>query len=221
MNTGLQQNNFAPMGTGQQNHRRLRRNFMQDTGLMPQVTEPVAPGIPDPIQPITGGQHGGQINRPPASNSVNTNIARNNPNMGMNPPNTATGVPSQNWQSYVQSLLPQGASSPDALAAIEPQLNAQGIRLQRNSAGQVRGRIYLPNPGGYEWGNGIDLVGNGGWGQPWQWTERHQDGPVLPKRAPAHELYNFYSSQLQPMMDMSNSDDALLIALLNQNEELI
>lgn len=78
-------------------------------------------------------------------------------------------------RAYVQGLLPKGAASPQALSALEPQLRQHGITLQKSSGGDVRGRIYLPNPGGYQYGNAVDLVGQ--WGQPWTWTERSADGP--------------------------------------------
>ena len=78
-------------------------------------------------------------------------------------------------RAYVQSLLPRGTASPQALAAIEPQLQSRGISLQRSSGGDVRGRIYLPNPGGYQYGNAVDLVGQ--WGQPWTWTQRNESAP--------------------------------------------
>jgi hypothetical protein len=43
------------------------------------------------------------------------------------------------------------------LAAIEPQLNALGYSLQKNSAGQVRGRLYRPD------GSAYDPFGDYGW----------------------------------------------------------
>jgi len=78
---------------------------------------------------------------------------------------TTTG--SGDLQSYVRSLL-SGASSPQALAAIESQLNQRGIKLQKDSAGNVRGRLYLPD------GSTVDVVSQ--WGAPWTWTDRSGGG---------------------------------------------
>jgi|PlaIllAssembly_1097288.scaffolds.fasta_scaffold00017_15 hypothetical protein len=54
-----------------------------------------------------------------------------------------------------------GAASPQALASLEPQLNQMGYSLQRNSAGEIRGRLYDPS------GNAIDVVNPNGWGGGW------------------------------------------------------
>lgn len=71
-------------------------------------------------------------------------------------------------QGWLQSML-SGASSPQALAALEPQLSQRGIRLQKDSAGNVRGRLYLPD------GRTVDVVNQ--WGQPWTFIDRgHSSG---------------------------------------------
>lgn len=72
-------------------------------------------------------------------------------------------------RAYVQSLLPKGPSSPQALDAIGPQLQSKGIQLQRNSGGDVRGRIYMPDAGS-PYGHPVDLVSK--WGDPWSYTDR-------------------------------------------------
>lgn len=206
---GLQRNNYSPMGQGQPQNRNQRRNFMSDVGLnnnQQPIVESVSPGIPVPGQPTQGWGsptsgyplHGGS--QPPNV----PNISRNTPIGG-------------DLRSFIQSILPQGGASPQALASIEPQLRERGISLQRNSAGDVRGRVYLPNPGGYQYGNAVDLVSQ--WGQPWAYTERREDAPPLPRRAPANELYNYYSNQLMPQQD--DDFEQLLQVLLRQNEELI
>lgn len=111
-------------------------------------------------------------------------------------PANASGDP----RAFVQSLLPQGVATPQALAAIEPQLKAQGISLQRNSAGDVRGRIYLPSSNGDPYSNPVDLVTQ--WGQPWSWNAGGGGGgsamsqpPQMAAAAPvrAESLYAKYS----------------------------
>lgn len=66
-------------------------------------------------------------------------------------------------RAYVRSLLPQGARSPQALAAVEPQLKEHGMSLQRNSAGDIRGRVYLPSQDGDPYSNFMDVM-SGSWG---------------------------------------------------------
>lgn len=75
-------------------------------------------------------------------------------------------------QALLQSTGP--LALPTSLAQVEPQLNAAGIMLQRNSAGEIRGRLY--------WGNGrtVDVVQTNGWGLPWVWIERDPGVGVPP-----------------------------------------
>lgn len=81
------------------------------------------------------------------------------------------------WRSYFFSLieprnLPDEAL-PATLAAIEPELVAWGASLQRNSAGEIRGRIFLPT-GDFDnpWGRAVDVVSHPGWCAPWGWVVR-------------------------------------------------
>lgn len=61
-------------------------------------------------------------------------------------------------------------ASSAALSAMEPDLSAAGILLEKTSGGTVRGRIYLPT------GNASNLytraVDIGDFGKPWQWVYR-------------------------------------------------
>lgn len=66
-------------------------------------------------------------------------------------------------QAWLRSQL-SGVSSPQALAALETQLNQRGIRLQKDSFGNVRGRLYMPD------GSTVDVVNQ--WGQPWTFIDR-------------------------------------------------
>jgi hypothetical protein len=75
-----------------------------------------------------------------------------------------------NYQSWFLSRMGNGPSSPEALAALEPELAKYGIKLQKDSAGTIRGRMYLPD------GSAVDVVPNNGWGQPWQWINRGTGG---------------------------------------------
>jgi hypothetical protein len=83
----------------------------------------------------------------------------------------------EEWQRYFSALVAQRgvgpAATPQALAALERDLLAAGATLQRTSAGEIRGRIYLPtgNPAD-PWGRAVDVVRNMGWGQGWTWIPR-------------------------------------------------
>jgi len=78
---------------------------------------------------------------------------------------STSGIPGGNAQAYIKSLL-TGNASPQALAALEPMLNKYGIKLQKDSDGNIRGRLFLPD------GTAVDVVGPGGWGGAWQWLDR-------------------------------------------------
>lgn len=85
---------------------------------------------------------------------------------------TQSGPPGGDYRSWIMSLLGGKAPTPESLQAIEGQLNQYGVKLQKDSAGRIRGRIYLPN------GMAVDLINQ--WGQPWTWIERgigSGDGP--------------------------------------------
>jgi len=78
------------------------------------------------------------------------------------------------FQSYFADLVQKSGvgpiASPQALAAIEPQLKEAGVELQRNSAGEIRGRLYLPVPPGADrYGRAVDI---GSFGEPWKWVVR-------------------------------------------------
>lgn len=92
-------------------------------------------------------------------------------------------------RAYVNALLPHGASSPQELAALEPQLKAAGVTLQRSSAGDVRGRVYLPSTNGDPYSNYMDVFnpnfGGGGGGA-------QQAAPTV-SRTPDVGLYRKYS----------------------------
>lgn len=87
-------------------------------------------------------------------------------------PNTPTGSapPPGGYQTWVMGRLGSGPSSPEALGALEAELARYGIRLQKDSNGVIRGRLYLPD------GTVVDVVPPGGWGQPWQWIVRGTGG---------------------------------------------
>jgi hypothetical protein len=61
-------------------------------------------------------------------------------------------------------------ASAAALSALEPDLVAVGIILEKTSGGTVRGRIYLPtgNPNNL-YSRAVDI---GDFGKPWQWVYR-------------------------------------------------
>jgi len=115
-----------------------------------------------------------------ASAPVNTSMPVRDPASG--------GAAPSDPRAFVQSLLPNGASSPQDLAAIEPQLNARGITLQRNSAGDIRGRVYLPSNNGDPYSNFMDVFtpsfGGGGGSAP---------ASSSASSAPVFSLYGRYS----------------------------
>ena len=103
--------------------------------------------------------------------------------------------PSGGYQGSVLSMLGGGPSSPQALAALEPELNKLGIRLQKDSFGNIRGRLYMPD------GSTVDVVPPGGWGQPWTWIDRgtgagHSGGPS----APGDQYSDAYTKFLEQLM---------------------
>lgn len=69
--------------------------------------------------------------------------------------------PNRDPEGYVNELMRRAGyqyPSPEALQAIEPYLERAGLHLQRNSAGQIRGRVYIGN--GYD--NHFDVMGAAG-----------------------------------------------------------
>lgn len=80
----------------------------------------------------------------------------------------APAAPAGDVAGEVQRLLQSvgGTATPEALAKIEPQLNKLGVQLQKSSAGEIRGRLYLPT------GQAVDVVPGSGWGGAWSWTDR-------------------------------------------------
>ena len=81
------------------------------------------------------------------------------------------------WKNYFFSLIAKKklpkAALPASLAAIEPELVAKGAGLQKNSGGEIRGRLFLPNGNLAEpWGRGLDVVQGAGWCDAWGWIPR-------------------------------------------------
>lgn len=114
---------------------------------------------------------------------------------------TTTGtrpIPNNDAGALIRSLLGTGPSSPQALAAIESQLAQYGIRLQKDSDGTIRGRLYLPN------GEAIDVVGNNGWGQPWSLINRGKttgDGGAFGRvQMPGTQYSDAYTRLLEQLM---------------------
>jgi hypothetical protein len=92
VNRGLQQNNYSPMGQGQQSQSGKKKNFMDNVMGENEVRLPeaVAPGIP-------AAQMGSSLNigqNPNASNTMPINGSNNNPTN--NPPNSSPYHPTTN-----------------------------------------------------------------------------------------------------------------------------
>lgn len=80
------------------------------------------------------------------------------------------------WRSYFFSIMTKRKlprAMPAALAAAEAEFVSRGASLQRNSAGELRGRIFLPTGDPEKpWDRAVDVVGAGGWCKPWGWAVR-------------------------------------------------
>jgi hypothetical protein len=80
------------------------------------------------------------------------------------------------FRDFFFALIAQKGIGPtataSALASMESDLTAVGIILQKSSAGEVRGRIYLPsgNPNNL-FARSIDVAGSG-FGGSWTWLSR-------------------------------------------------
>jgi hypothetical protein len=59
--------------------------------------------------------------------------------------------------------------TPQALLALDPDLKAAGVLQETDSAGNPRGRLYLPNNSGDKFARSVDL---GNFGGPWQWIPK-------------------------------------------------
>ncbi len=97
-----------------------------------------------------------------------------NPSAAGTPPPTGTTTTTQppgGYQQWFTTLMQGKPSSPQALSAMEAELAKYGIKLQKDSAGNVRGRIFLPD------GHAYDVVSQ--WGQPWTWIDRGLGGDGL------------------------------------------
>lgn len=100
---------------------------------------------------------------------------------GGTPPTTPPTTPGATGtlQDQVQAILKKYPYGPEGLGQAEAELRALGISLQRNSAGQIRGRIFLPG------GKAVDVIdpaeGQNWWtaktGTGWGWTDRGIPGP--------------------------------------------
>lgn len=87
-------------------------------------------------------------------------------------PTAASG--DNEWKTWFFGIIDLRGVGPiasaAALTALIPDFNAAGVLLETNSAGQPRGRIYLPtgNPNN-KFGRSVDI---GSFGGPWQWFPR-------------------------------------------------
>ena len=78
------------------------------------------------------------------------------------------------WKTWFFAIIDLRGVGPiasaQALTALIPDFNVAGVLLETNSAGQPRGRIYLPtgNPNN-KFGRSVDI---GSFGGPWQWLPR-------------------------------------------------
>jgi hypothetical protein len=81
----------------------------------------------------------------------------------------------EEWRVYFFGLIDQKGVGSNftfgGLAALRPDLNAVGVDVQHDSAGNLRPRIFLPNPGHDPFKNAVD-VGENGQNRPWTWVVR-------------------------------------------------
>jgi len=90
---------------------------------------------------------------------------------------SSKGWTNDNWRDYFFSVIKSrglpGEALPVSIAAIEPELVARGAGIQRNSAGEIRGRLFLPTGNiNDRWSRSVDVVQGAGWCDPWGWTIR-------------------------------------------------
>jgi hypothetical protein len=79
----------------------------------------------------------------------------------------------EEWRIWFFQLIELRGVGPlvsqQAMRTLRPDLNAVGADFQFDSAGTLRERIFLPNPGGDPFFKAIDI---GVSGRPWQWVVR-------------------------------------------------
>jgi hypothetical protein len=79
----------------------------------------------------------------------------------------------EEWRIWFFQLIELRGVGPnvsqEAMRIMRPDLNAVGADFQHDSAGTLRERVFLPNPGGDPWFKAIDI---GVPGRPWQWIVR-------------------------------------------------
>ena len=77
------------------------------------------------------------------------------------------------WKNWFFQLVELRGVGPtmtvQALITLDPDFVAAGVLQETNSAGQPRGRIYLPNNSSDKYARSVDL---GNFGGPWQWLPR-------------------------------------------------
>jgi hypothetical protein len=79
----------------------------------------------------------------------------------------------EEWRIWFFQLIELRGVGPlvsqQAMRTLRPDLNAVGADFQTDSAGTLRPRMFLPNPGGDPFFKAVDLGVTGG---PWQWVVR-------------------------------------------------
>lgn len=77
------------------------------------------------------------------------------------------------WKNWFFQLIDVRGVGPtmtvQALIALDPDLKAAGVIQETNSAGQPRGRLYLPTTSSDRFARSVDL---GDFGGPWKWLPR-------------------------------------------------
>ena len=59
-----------------------------------------------------------------------------------------------------------------AMAFMEPDMTAVGVILAKDSAGNIRGRIYLPTTSSDRFSRSVDVITGFGPGYTWTWVFR-------------------------------------------------
>lgn len=209
--------NGQQKGYGQQAQRNKRKPSNVQQAVMGQPSDAPQQAPPPvnhamgrrPLQMPNGGPAGGFVNpmkaiQQPASNDQGMSGVQN-AIMGGQPP---VGDPRQ----WLMQQLGNGPADPARLAQLEPELSQHGLRLQKDSDGVIRGRVFQDN------GNTFDVVNNNGWGQGWANIDRGnwQQGQAEQSPFPAHNIYQSAMSQFAPQQDSQSSLQQLLQQLLAQ-----
>ncbi len=249
-NYGLQQNNYSQMGYGQpqtgKDSAKRKGGFMSDMGYDEPIFEATAPGIPsNNIDSTLGNRASGQptshtYGQPAAAQAVTAQTPQTySPQIfqGFTPAQTMHGFDFAREQNT-------GKSAKDAFAFLSNEAAKQGHAAPLNGGSKDQYGNWFNTyikPGFNQLGhNAQDAVGDKFRFSNWQgtydvdfgenagaqgalaWMADDANAPKqLPKTAPSNDIYQKAQQQLMATPQNSGDLDALVAALMQQNQELI